>query len=133
MFGGHYSTILAAMRTSLQEPNATFGGASSAATPGTTSLGPGINSDNSQVPTLGPQRTPDPTTQFCQLCLSIQIRRVHSKGHHFERRIKFPLNTCLVEQESEETAQASLFPEGCPELVVKHSQETADEGTMTSH
>ena len=105
----------------------------SRAAPATTLLGLGINSDNPQVPTLGPQRTLPPTTQFCQFSLSVQMRRVHSKQHHFERRIKFLLNTRFIEQESEETACASLFPEGCPELVVKHSQETADEGTRTSH
>lgn len=30
--------------------------------------------------------------------------------------------------ESEETARAPLFPEGCPLLVVKHSEETAELG-----
>lgn len=74
-----------------------------------------------------------PHTSVCQLCLSVQIRGVHSKGHRFERRIKFIVNTGFIEQECEETAHASLFLEGYLELVVKHSQETADEGAVASH
>lgn len=89
---------------------------------------PGVTNESPQVPTLGSHRILLPTSQFCQLCLSQQIRWVHFKGHNFEGRIKFILNTCSIEQESEEIALASLFPEGCAPLVVKHSEETAELG-----
>lgn len=123
---------IGAMRTNMQELDARFRGASSAATWATSSMAPGINNDGSQVLTLGAHTVWSPTTPYCQPGLSVPIRWVCSKGHNFERRIKFILNTCFIEQEPEEMAHASLFPEGCPELEVQHSQETAVEGSVTS-
>lgn len=85
----------------------------------------GIANDNLQVPTLAPQ---DPFTHtLVLLALAFSTDQVeHCRGHTFEGRIKFPLNICSTEQESEETAHASLFPEGCSRLVVKQSEETAE-------
>lgn len=120
------------MRTNTKNQMPGWEGPFQQSRPGTTLLVPGINSNNPQVRTLGPQRTLVPTPQFCHLGPLVPIGRLHPKGHHFERRIKFLLNTRFIEQESEEIAHASLFPEGCPAFVVKHSEETADEGTMPS-
>ena len=79
---------------------------------------PGVTADSPQ----------DPLTPGSVLPASPPLSRgqvVAFQRSHLEGRIRFILNRCSTEQQSEATACISLFPKGRPPLAVKYSEGAA--------